>query len=153
MKKLVNTDTVLGLTVGAASLWLLLSSHRLSALAFVLPGDAPPFLVPQMFLYMGLALAAAILAGGLIKGGVAFGAQDWWAMLAIAIVLTAAVCLLPRIGYLIVAPVAVFVICRLLGYRNHLVNGLVALGVPVALHAALSGFANMPLPKIPGLDF
>ena len=153
MQKLVNTDTVLGAAVGVASLWLLRSSFKLSELAFVLPGDAPPFLVPQMFLYMALALAAAIFVGGLLKGGVDFGRQNWWAIIGVAVVLTIAVLLMPRIGYLIVAPVAVFVICILLGYRNHLLNGIVALGVPVALYAMLTGFANMPLPKIPGLEF
>lgn len=153
MKKLINTDTVLGAAVGAGSLWLLLSSYRLSALAFVLPGDAPPFLVPQMFLYMGLALSAAIFAHGLIKGGVDFGAQNWPAILGVAVALTAATILLPRIGYLIVTPIAVFAICLLLGFRNHLLNALVALGVPLALYVMLTGFANMPLPKIPGLEF
>ena len=153
MKRFVNTDTLLGAVCAAGSLALLVSSHRLSEQAFVLPGDAPPFLVPQWFLYMAIALGASIFVGGLFKGGVDFSRQNWRRIGAVALVLLLAVWLLPVLGFLLVAPLAVFVTGLLLGYRKLWINAAVSLAVPAALYAMLAGFAKMPLPKIPGMEF
>ena len=52
MKRILNTDTLLGAVSALGGVFLLIVSHRQNASVFVLPGDAPPFLVPQLFLYV-----------------------------------------------------------------------------------------------------
>ena len=153
MRRLINTDTLLGGVGLAASFVLLISSYRQGATVFLLPGDAPPFLVPQLFLYVAALLSSAILLGGLRKGGVALEPTRWGAIAFGFLVVVAAVTLMKPVGYLIVVPVAVFLTILNLQYRNHLVNGTVSLGFVAALYFVLVNFAQMPLPTIPGLGF
>ena len=151
MTRIVNTDTLLGASGLIASAILLVNSYRQGASVFVLPGDAPPFLVPQLFLFVLGGISAAILIGGVLRGGVSLDRRNWGLMaLCFAIVVTAAA-LMPVLGYLVVAPVAVMAVIALLGYRNLLVNGAVSLGVVGFLYLLLVRFAQMPLPEVPGL--
>lgn len=151
MSRVVNTDTLLGAAGLAASAVLLVSSYRQGATVFLLPGDAPPFLVPQLFLYVLGVISVAILLGGLRRGGVSLDARNWRAIGVGFVTLVAATALMKPLGYLVVAPVAVFVTVLNLGYRNHLVNATVSVGIVALLYLLLVSFAQMPLPTVPGL--
>ncbi|MCR9085847.1 MAG: tripartite tricarboxylate transporter TctB family protein [Rhodobacteraceae bacterium] len=151
MSRVVNTDTLLGAAGLAASAVLLVSSYRQGATVFLLPGDAPPFLVPQLFLYLLAAISVAILLGGLRRGGVRLDARNWRAIGVGFATLVAATALMKPLGYLVVAPVAVFVTVLNLGYRNLLVNAAVSVGIVALLYLLLVSFAQMPLPTVPGL--
>ena len=151
MTRIVNTDTLLGASGLIASAILLANSYRQNASVFVLPGDAPPFLVPQLFLFILGGISAAILIGGLVRGGVSLDRRNWLLVsLCFAIVVIAAA-LMPLLGYLVVAPVTVMAVIALLGYRNLIVNGAVTLGMVGFLYLLLVRFAQMPLPEGPGL--
>jgi phosphatidylglycerophosphate synthase len=151
MKSVINTDTMLGAASVVAALALLQSSYAQSAAVFVLPGDAPPFLVPQLMLYATLLVGALMVVQGLRNGGVEVGTKNWGKIALAVMIVVAATALMQPVGYLVVAPLAVFASIRVLGYRNHLVNGLVSIGVVGLLYLLLVNFAQMPLPKIPGL--
>jgi hypothetical protein len=62
-----------------------------------------------------------------------------------------ATALLKPLGYLVVAPVAVFLSVWMLGYRNYLLNGVVSLGVSVGLYLLLVRVAGLSLPASPWL--
>lgn len=151
MSKVINTDTLLGAAGVLLGLFLLVTSYQLSESVFVLPGDAPPLLVPQIFLYLCIAVSLAILVGGVLRGGNALAPQRWGHILGVTIVVCAATFFMKSLGYLVVAPVAMVLTCLFLDYRNHIVNVVVAVVVSVAIYMLLTGFANMPLPKVPGL--
>lgn len=153
MKRLLNTDTLLGAALALIGTALLVSSYRQSASVFVLPGDAPPLLVPQLFLYLLIALSAILLLFGVLRGGADFATPSWGRIAAAFAIVASATALMTTLGFLAVAPVAVFLTCLTLGYRNHLLNLAVAAGVVGLLYALLTGFANMPLPKVPGLGY
>ena len=53
-----------------------------------------------------------------------------------------------RLGFLAVAPLAVFISVRLLGYRHHMLNVAVSLGVSVVLYVMLVRLAGLPLPRL-----
>ena len=152
MRRAINTDTILGAAGGLVATVLLVSSYRQSESVFILPGDAPPFLVPQLFLYFTIALSAVIFLLGLRSGGVDIGAKHWRNIALTVAVIAAAAALMKSLGYLAVAPVAVFATVYLLGFRRHLLNLIVAVGFVVLLYFMLTVFAKMPLPKIPGLE-
>lgn len=152
MMRLLNIDTILGAVLLVIGSVLLVSSYQQNAAVFVLPGDAPPFLVPQLFLYFWMGLSLVMCAGGIARGGTAFEPQNWPAIVAAAAVIILATALMRPLGYLAVAPIAVFVVCLLLGYRRHLVSALVSIGVVGVLYGLLVGLARLPLPTVPGLD-
>lgn len=151
MKRAINTDTILGAAGGLIATVLLISSYRQSESVFILPGDAPPFLVPQLFLYFTIALSAVIFLLGLRSGGLEIGPKHWRNIAVTIAVIVAAAALMKPLGYLAVAPVAVFATVYLLGFRRHLVNLAVSAGFVALLYGMLTVFAKMPLPKIPGL--
>ena len=149
---LFNTDTLLGAAGAIGASFLLMTSYRESASVFVLPGDAPPFLVPQLFLYFLLALSIAILVIGLLRGGAELNEVRWGLVGLTMAVMVAATVLMPELGFLVVSPVAFVLSVILLGYRRPIAMVLSSLGVSGGLYLLLVKFAQMPLPKIPGLD-
>lgn len=151
MTRIVNTDTLLGAAGLIVSAVLLTNSYRQGASVFVLPGDAPPFLVPQLFLFILGGISTAILIGGLVRGGVSLDGRNWLLVVLCFVIIVAAAALMPVLGYLVVAPVTVMAIIVLLGYRNLLVNSAVSLGIVGFLYLLLVRFAQMPLPEVPGL--
>ena len=153
MKRALNTDTLLGGLCVIIATFLLVSSYRQSENVFVLASDAPPFIVPQLFLYLMIGFSAALCLSGLRLGGETVGPKDWMRIALTAAVIVAAAALLKTIGYLAVAPVAVIFVVFLLGYKNHLLNIGVAVGFVAFLYLVLVNFAKMPLPKVPGLGF
>ncbi len=150
---LLNTDTLLGAAGAIAGTSLLVSSHLESASVFVLPGDAPPFLVPQLFLYVLIVLSLMIFVTGLLKGGTDFGQVRWSAVALVMATIAAATLLMKTLGFLVVGPLAFFLVVLLLGYRRPIPLVLSSLGVNAGLYLLLAKFAQMPLPKIPGLGF
>lgn len=153
MMRLINIDTILGAVLLAIGGALLVSSHQQNATVFVLPGDAPPFLVPQVFLFLWIALSLAVFVIGLLRGGTSFAPQNWFAAFGVFVLVAAATALMQPLGYLAVAPVAVFLVCLVLGYRNVLASAAVSAGVVGVLYGLLVGLARLPLPTVPGLDF
>lgn len=153
MKRAINTDTLLGGAGVIIAAFLLVSSYRQSESVFVLPGDAPPFIVPQLFLYLMIGFSAAIFLTGLRSGGVQIGEKNWFNIALTVSVIVAAAAFLKPLGYLAVAPVAVVLVVFLLGYRNHLVNLIVGVGFGALLYVMLVNLAKMPLPTVPGLGF
>lgn len=151
MSRVLNTDTLLGATGTLAAGFLLLTSYRASESVFVLPGDAPPFLVAQMFLYLLGAVSLAILVSGLRDGGVHFGAPNWLRIALSFATFVAATVLMKPVGFLVVAPLAVFATILILGYPRPLIAAAVSIGVVGFLYIVLVRFAQMPLPRIPGL--
>lgn len=153
VKRLMNSDTLLGGTTSIAATVLLLISYHSSRNAFLLPGDAPPFLVVQILLYAGLALALGLLARGLMRGGHAFGRVNWGATGLMVALLVIMMLLFERAGYLLVVPLGVLGACLILGYRKPVALLAVSVGVPVLTYFLLARLADMPLPKIPGLEY
>lgn len=153
MKSFINTDTLLGAISAVIGVLLLISSMSQSATAFVLPGDAPPFLVPQIFLYLWITIALALLLNGILKGGVEVGNQNWLAIATVLAIVIIAALMMKLVGYLIVAPIAVFLVCLTLGYKDHRINAVVSIVFAGLLYGLLTGLAKMPLPPIPGLEF
>lgn len=154
MARALNGDVALGAGLGLIGGVLAWSSHRQSAAVFLLPGDAPPFLVPQLFLYLWIGLSLLILWRGFARGVERNAAQATrgGAVIAVFAVVAVAAALMPVLGYLSVAPPAVFFTVRLLGYRRFWVNAAAALAVPVLLYIALGRFAGLPLPRMPFVD-
>lgn len=151
MSRVLNTDTLLGAVGLTASVVFLITSYRLSESVFLLPGDAPPFLVPQLFLYILLVISTAILIGGVLRGGVQVDLQNWMAIFGCIVIIMLATALMRPLGFLVVTPLAVWLSVFMLGYRSHLLNLSVSVGVVSALYLLLARFAQMPLPTIPGL--
>lgn len=153
MPRVLNTDTLLGAAGLAASVFFLITSYRQGASVFLLPGDAPPFLVPQLFLYICSVISTVILIGGVLRGGMQVDPQSWIAIAVCIVVIVSATALMRPLGYLVVAPVAVWLTVFMLGYRRHLINLAVSVGGVGLLYLLLARFAQMPLPTIPGLGF
>lgn len=152
MARVINRDTVLGAVSLAISVVLLWSSYGQSAAAFVLPGDAPPFLVPQLFLYISALLSLALIIGGVVRTVPETDKLAWGAVFTSFAIVALAAALMKPLGYLIVAPFAVLATTWLLGYRDLRVAVPVSIGSVALLYVALVRFANLPLPKIPFLD-
>lgn len=153
MKRLVNSDTLLGGFFALAAVILLRNSYHSSSNVFLLPGDAPPFLVAQLALYAALALSLAILIKGILRGGVQIGETRWGPACLMVLLLVVTVLLFQAAGYLLIVPLAVLLCCLILGYRKPVPLIGLALGVPVATYLLLVKFAALPLPTIPGLEF
>ncbi|MDB6179503.1 hypothetical protein PAF17_18655 [Paracoccus sp. Z330] len=152
MKQLVNSDTLLGGFFGLVALILLRSSYH-SSDVFLLPGDAPPFLVAQLALYAVLALSLAILIKGVLRGGVAPGDIRWRPTFLMMALLLMTTVLFKMAGYLLIVPLAVAGCCLILGYRKPVPLVGLSVAVPVATYLLLVKFASLPLPTIPGLEF
>lgn len=143
-------DILLGSICLLIGVVLLVSTRWQSAAVFVLPGDAPPFLVPQIILVLWIALSLGIIVSGLTRASQ--GELDnphWGSIFAAAAVIIAAIALLKSLGFLIVAPVAVVLITRILGMRTWWLNILVALVGVGALYLLLDKAARLPLPPVP----
>lgn len=151
MNRVINSDTLLGAALVLIGVGLLWSSYQQNAVAFVFPGDAPPFLVPQLFLYLWIGVSLLVFMSGLRRGGLAVPRQRWGAIALSFVVVVAAAALMRPVGYLVVAPVAVFATILCLGYRRHWINATVAVGVSGTLYILLTYVAGLPLPKVPGL--
>lgn len=146
-------DILLGAVCLVIGLFLLASTYRQSAAVFVLPGDAPPFLVPQVILVLWTALSAGIILAGLIRRVPKVGElanPRWGAIFAAAAVIGAAIALLKPLGFLVVAPVAAVLVTRILGMRNWWLNIVVALVGVASLYLLLDKAARLPLPPVPG---
>lgn len=151
MRRFANTDTILGTAGLIVSVALLIESFRQNKRVFVLPGDAPPFLVPKLFLYLLGALSVAIFIDGAVRGGATPLSRNWIRVAGCVIVNALAALLMQPIGFLLVAPLAVFATIKFLGYKNTMVSLVVAVGVVAVLYVLLVRFAQMPLPTVPGL--
>ncbi|BCH23397.1 hypothetical protein MesoLjLc_30980 [Mesorhizobium sp. L-8-10] len=149
MNRWINSDVILGLAFGLIGCVLLVSCFQQAEGSFALAGDIPPFLVPQVFLTIWIVLSLAILVAGLRGPFVPTAGRDWATIVAIAVLLTAATLLLQPLGFMLVAPVAVFLTCWLLGFRRHLLNALGAVLGSGALHLVLTRVAALPLPRVP----
>ena len=126
-------------------------SHRAGATVFVLPGDAPPFLVPRLYLYLWNGISIIILAGGLLGRGVPLPAIDLFRLAGVIACVVIGAVLMKLVGFLIAAALSVCVTCWLLGYRKIWVVLVTGVGSVVAIWFLLSVFANLPLPAMPGL--
>ena len=144
-----KTDIALGAVSGIIGLALLVPTYREGASVFLLPGDISPYFAPKIFVFAWIALSLAILIKGFFGlrqwSGTA-GQRHWFPILGTFAVALAAAALMKPVGYLIVAPVAVFVSVWLLGYRNHLLNAAVAVIVSVGLYLMLGELAGLTLP-------
>lgn len=152
MKRLVNSDTLLGGFFALAAVILLRNSYHSSSNVSCCR-DAPPFLVAQLALYAALALSLAILIKGILRGGVQIGETRWGPACLMVLLLVVTVLLFQAAGYLLIVPLAVLLCCLILGYRRPVPLIGLALGVPVATYLLLVKFAALPLPTIPGLEF
>ena len=145
-----RTDITLGAVSGIIGVALLVPTYQEGARVFLLPGDISPYFTPKLFVFAWIALSLAIL----IKGAVGMrrwsgtaAEHRWFAILGTFATTLAATALMTPVGFLIVAPVAVFVSVLLLGYRNHLLNVAVAVIVSVSLYLMLGQLAGLTLPR------
>ena len=147
-----KSDVALGaisVLVGGA---LLVPTLQEASQVFMLPGDISPYLVPKAFLFMWVGLSAAILVKGLFalkQSGAISESRNWVAILGILVVISTATFLMSSLGYLTVAPVAVFICIILLGYRKHLINLVISVAVTFGLYFTLVQLAGLSLPRIP----
>lgn len=145
-----RSDIALGAVSGIIGLALLVPAYREGANVFLLPGDISPFFTPKVFLFCWIAVSAGILAKGVLglrRGTAEPETRNWMAILGCVAVALIATGLMQRLGFLVVGPVAVFASVWLLGYRNHLLNVAVSLGVSVGLYLMLVPLAGLPLPR------
>ncbi len=149
MNGLLNSNTVFGALSSLVGGIFLFLSFRQAEVAFVLPGDIPPFLVPKVFLVLWIALSLAILVSGLRLPPSPLGEQNHARIVMIAVLLVVVTWLMRSLGFMIVAPVAAFATCAILGYRRHLLNAAVAVLASGALYLLLTRVAELSLPKIP----
>jgi len=143
-------DISLGAVAATIGLGLLLPSYREEARVFMLPGDISPYLVPKVFLYCWIVLSLGILIRGTLNLrtlGADRSTYRWWMIAATFLVCVCATALMKPLGYLVVAPVAVFLSVRMLGYRNYWLNGICSLVVSVSLYILLVQVAGLSLPE------
>lgn len=145
-----RSDISLGAVCGIIGIVLLMQSYTESASAFLLPGDISPYFTPKVFLFGWIAVSLGILVKGVIALRSASHepvARNWIAIVGCFAVALIATALMKSLGFLVVAPVAMFVSVWLLGYRNHVLNLAVSLGVPIGLYLMLVQLAGLPLPR------
>jgi hypothetical protein len=145
-----RSDISLGAVCGIIGVALLMQSYTESASAFLLPGDISPYFTPKVFLFAWIAVSLGILVKGVM--GLASTSHEpvsrnWIAIVGCFAVALIATALMKSLGFLVVAPVAMFVSVWLLGYRNHVLNLAVSLGVPIGLYLMLVQLAGLPLPR------
>jgi ABC-type phosphate transport system permease subunit len=145
-----RSDISLGAACSIIGVTLLMQTYTESASAFLLPGDISPYFTPKVFLFAWIAVSLGILVKGVIGLRTASHppvTRNWIAIVgcfAAAIIATA---LMKSLGFLMVAPLAVSVSVWLLGYRNHVLNLVVSVGVPIGLYLMLVQLAGLPLPR------
>lgn len=147
-----RSDVALGAVSATIAAVLLVASYQEGAKVFLIPGDISPYFVPKAFLFSWIALSLAILAKGvasLAQEGQEPLVQNWRAIGGTFAVCVVATALMPILGYLLVAPVAVVISVWFMGYRNHVLNVVIALVVSVGLYLLLSQVAGLILPKAP----
>lgn len=145
-----RSDIALGVVSGMIALALLVPSFREGAQVFLLPGDISPYFTPKLFIFCWIALSLAIFLKGVIglRNWPGDGPRrNWAAVLGAFAVALGATALMKPLGYLVVAPVAVFISIWLLGYRNHVVNAVVSLAVSIGLYLVLAQLAGLTLPR------
>ncbi|MEM9476958.1 MAG: tripartite tricarboxylate transporter TctB family protein [Pseudomonadota bacterium] len=145
-----RSDIALGAVSGVIGLALLLPTYRESENVFLLPGDISPFFAPKIFVFAWIGLSLAIMLKGLVtlrKWSGEMEHRNWGAIIGTFVVALLATGLMKPLGYLVVAPVAVFVSVWLIGYRNNLVNLVVAVTVSALLYLMLSQIAGLTLPR------
>ena len=151
MTKCKNTDIVLGGSFLIIGIVLLAFSYVQADAVFVLPGDAPPFLVPKIYLYFWIGISLVILVGGLFGRGAPLPKVNMGRLLGVTAGVAVTAALMTFLGYLIAGILAVCFTCFLLGYRKPVVVALTAIGSVVSLWLLLSVFADLPLPTMCGL--
>lgn len=145
-----RNDIVLGAVTGITGLALLVPAYQEGARAFLLPGDISPFFTPKLFLFCWIAVSIGIFAKGIVGVRTTASAppqRNWTAILGCFVVALVATALMKPLGFLAVGPVAVFISVWLLGYRNHVLNLVVSLGVSIGLYLMLVQLAGLPLPR------
>jgi hypothetical protein len=129
---------------------LLGPSYQEGARVFLLPGDISPYFVPKVFLFCWIALSLCILAQGLFRlrsNNHSLPQYRWRVVFTTVLVCVCATALMKPLGYVLIAPPAVFLSVWLLGYRNHPVNGVVSLVVSLSLYLLLVQVAGLSLPR------
>jgi len=147
-------DIALGAVCALLGISLLVPSYQEGARVFLIPGDISPYFVPKVFLYSWIALSIGILVKGLVnlrRHTESTPQHKWIMIISTFVICVCATALLKPLGYLVVAPVAVFLSVWMLGYRNYLLNGLVSLGVSIGLYLLLVRVAGLSLPASPWL--
>jgi drug/metabolite transporter (DMT)-like permease len=147
-------DIALGAVCALLGISLLVPSYQEGARVFLIPGDISPYFVPKVFLYCWIVLSLGILAKGLVnlrRHTESPPQHKWMMIISTFVICVFATALLKPLGYLVVAPVAVFLSVWMLGYRNYLLNGVVSLGVSVGLYLLLVRVAGLSLPASPWL--
>lgn len=153
MARFVNTDTILGAVFLFLGVALFRVTLAVKDSVFVLEGDAPPYLVPQIYLYLWIAISAVILAGGLRGRSGAMPSIAWRRFLGVISLVIAGATLMPFIGFLISGTATVFGVGWTLGFRRTGVLAGIAVASIVSIWALLVFFARMPLPVTPGLGW
>lgn len=142
-------DIGLGAVSAAVGLGLLVPSYREGARVFLLPGDISPYFVPKVFLFCWIALSLVLLVKGVLglrHVSDAPPTRKWLMIFATFVVCVCATALMKPLGYLVVAPVAVFLSVLMLGYRNYLLNAVVSVAVAGGLYLLLVQVAGLSLP-------
>jgi hypothetical protein len=143
-------DIALGAVFALIGIGLLVPSYQEGARVFLLPGDISPYFVPKVFLYSWIAVSLAILVKGIrdLPGNThAPAAHRWGKIIAVFVACVCATALMKPLGYMVVAPVAVYLSVWMLGYRNHLLNVIVSLVVSLSLYLLLVQLAGLSLPQ------
>ncbi|MGQ7846247.1 tripartite tricarboxylate transporter TctB family protein [Granulosicoccus sp. 3-233] len=153
MKKINNADTYLGGISLLLGVIFLVISYKESATVFVLQGDAPPFLVPQIYLFLWIAISVALLLGGLLGKGTPIPTVDKKRLVSVIGCVAIGAVLMKYIGFVFAGAISVIGTCILLAYRKIWIVFLTGILSGVLVWALLSGFADMPLPTFPGMRF
>jgi len=143
-------DISLGAVSACVGFGLLIPSYREEARVFMLPGDISPYLVPKVFLYCWIVLSLGILIKGVIKlraDNVDRSRYRWSKIAFTFAICLCATALMKPLGYVVVAPVAVFLSIQMMGYGNHWLNGIVSLVTSVSLYILLVQVASLSLPE------
>lgn len=142
-------DIWLGAVSMLVGIALLVPSYQEGARVFLLPGDISPYFVPKVLLYCWIILSLVIFVRGITSlrhTGDRPPQQKWGLIQATFAVAIGATALMKPLGYLVVAPVAVFLCVYMLGYRNHLLNAAVSVTVSISLYLLLVRVAGLSLP-------
>lgn len=153
MKTYNNADTYLGAISLVIGILLLIISYQASATVFVLPGDAPPFLVPQVYLYLWIVISAVLLIGGIMGKGSPLPATDKTRLVSVICCVAVGAVLMKYIGFVVAGFFSVVITCLLLAYKKMWVVLLTSTISVIGIWALLTGFADMSLPTLPGMRF
>ncbi len=151
MTRSKNSDIILGGSFLVIGVVLLILSYLEAETVFVLPGDAPPFLVPKIYLYLWIAISIVILGGGLFGQGAPLPKVNLRRLFYVTAGVAVSAALMAVLGFLIAGALSVCVTTWLLGYRKPVVVALTGIGSVVSIWLLLSIFADLPLPAMPGL--